>query len=624
MIDSKKLTALYLEFFKQKDHKIIPNAPLIPEEDPTVLFTTAGMHPLIPFLLGQPHSLGKRLTNLQKCLRTDDIDEVGDDFHLTFFEMLGNWSLGDYFKKEAIEWSLEFLTDKKWLGLDKKRLFVTVFAGDKDAPRDEESAKLWQSAGIPKERIFYLSKADNWWGPAGETGPCGPDTEMYYDIGKKPCSKDCKPGCSCGKYFEIWNDVFMQYNKTPEGKYELLKQKNVDTGMGVERTIAVLQNKKSVYEIEAFKPIVNKIKEISKIKNPDERQEKSIRIIADHIRASVFILAENIEPSNKDRGYILRRLIRRSMRHGKILGIEQKFLSNLAEIVIEMYKESYSQLQTNRKFVVNEIEKEEVRFRKTLDEGLKAFEKEFNTLWINYLEPGPARVGKFQFSGKIAFLLYQSYGFPIELTREYLKEKIIEKCEKEGINQNISDLKLIDVDMKEFEKEFEEEFKIHQEISRVGAEKKFKGGLADASKQTIKLHTATHLLNEALRRVLGKEIVQKGSNITPERLRFDFNFNRKLTDDELKKVENLVNEKIKEGLPVEREEMTLAEAKAMGAQGLFEHKYGEKVSVYIIGDFSVEICGGPHAKNTKELGEFKIMKEEAVASGIRRIKARLS
>jgi alanyl-tRNA synthetase len=619
MIDSKKLITLYLEFFKQKSHKIIPNVPLIPEEDPTVLFTTAGMHPLIPFLLGQPHSIGKRLTNLQKCLRTDDIDEVGDDFHLTFFEMLGNWSLGDYFKEKAIEWSLEFLTDKKWLGLDKKRLFVTVFAGDKDVPRDEETAKIWQSVGIPKERIFYLSKADNWWGPVGETGPCGPDTEMYYDAGKKPCSKDCKPGCQCGKYFEIWNDVFMQYNKTPEGKYELLKQKNVDTGMGVERTVAVLQNKKNVYEIETIKPLVDKIEKISNIKNPDEKQEKSIRIIADHIRASAFILAENIEPSNKDRGYILRRLIRRCIRHGKLLGIEKEFLSELAKVVIEIYKTDYSHLEKKKEFILEELKKEDRKFKKTIEEGMKILKKEFKTLWIHYLELGPARVGKYLFSGKKAFLLYQSYGFPIELTREILKEEVVEFWKKKEYNPNFSDLKLIDVDMKEFEKEF----KKHQEISRIGAEKKFKGGLIDASEQTIKLHTATHLLNEALRRVLGKEVVQKGSNITPERLRFDFNFNRKLTDDELKKVENLVNEKIKEGLPVEREEMTLAEAKAMGAQGLFEHKYGEKVSVYIIGDFSVEICGGPHAKNTKELGEFKIIKEEAVAAGVRRIKAKL-
>jgi len=589
MIDSKKLIKLYLEFFKQKNHKVIPNAPLIPQEDPTVLFTTAGMHPLIPFLLGQPHSLGKRLANVQKCLRTDDIDEVGDDFHLTFFEMLGNWSLGDYFKKEAIEWSFEFLTDKKWLGLDKEKIYVTVFAGDKDAPKDEESAKIWQSVGIPKKRIFYLPKKDNWWGPAGETGPCGPDTEIFYDVGKKPCSKDCKPGCSCGKYFEIWNDVFMQYNKTAESKYELLKQKNVDTGMGVERTVAVLQNKKSVYEIESFKPIVDKIKELSNIKKPNEKQEKSIRIIADHIRASVFILAEDIEPSNKEHGYILRRLIRRCIRHGKLIGIEKEFLMELAKIVMKIHKNDYSHLEKNKKFISDQISKEESRFMETISQGTKKFEEIVKQ--------------KNQIDGKDAFLLFQSFGFPIEITKEIAKEK------------NIA------VD----EKGFKEEFKRHQEISRTGAEKKFKGGLADTSEQTTKLHTATHLLNEALRRVLNKkDIVQKGSNITPERLRFDFNFDRKLTEQELREVEKVVNEQIKKSLPVKREEMSLDEAKKSGAQAMFEHKYGEKVSVYSIGNFSVEICGGPHVKNTKELGKFEIIKEESIAAGVRRIKARLS
>jgi len=618
MIDSKELKTLYLEFFKQKNHKVIPNATLIPEEDPTVLFTTAGMHPLVRFLLGQPHPLGKRLVNVQKCLRTDDIDEIGDNSHLTFFEMLGNWSLGDYFKKEAIEWSFEFLT--KQLGLDKDRLYVSVFAGDKDAPRDEESTKIWQKMGIPKERIFYLPKKDNWWGPAGQTGPCGPDIEMFYDTGEKPCSKDCKPSCSCGKYFEIWNDVFMQYNKTADGRYELLKQKNVDTGMGVERTAVVLQNKKNVYEIDTIKPIVEKIKEIADLKKLNEKQEKSVRIITDHIRASTFILAENIEPSNKDRGYILRRLLRRCIRHGKIIGMQKEFLSELAKLVIDIHKKDYPQLEKKKKFILDEIAKEEEKFRSTLENGLKIFEEEFKTLWINHLEPGPARAGKFQFSGKKAFLLYQSYGFPIELTREHLKEKIIEKCEEKGINQNVSDLKFIDVDMKEFY----EEFKKHQELSRIGAEKMFKGGLADTSVETTKLHTATHLLNEALRRVLKKkDIMQKGSNITAERLRFDFNFDRKLTEEELKQVEKIVNEQIKKGLPVKREEMTLEEAKKRGAQAVFEQKYGEKVSVYSIGDFSKEICGGPHVKNTKELGRFEIIKEEAVAAGMRRIKAKL-
>ncbi len=585
-IDSKKLRELYLKFFQQKKHAIIPNASLIPEEDPTVLFTTAGMHPLVRYLLGQPHPLGKRLTNVQKCLRTDDIDEVGDNSHLTFFEMLGNWSLGDYWKEDAIKWSWEFLTDKKWLGIPKEKLYISVFAGDKDAPRDEESARIWRSLGVPKERIFYFPKKDNWWGPAGNTGPCGPDTEMFYDTGKKPCGKDCKPGCSCGKYFEIWNDVFMQYNKTQEGKYELLKQKNVDTGMGVERTIVALQNKKSVYEIEAFKTIIEKIKEIAKIKLPDEKQERSIRIIADHVKASAFVLSEEITPSNVDRGYVLRRLVRRVIRHGKLIGIEKEFLSYLVKIIIKIYKDSYPHLEKKKAFILTELNKDEIKFKNTLEKGLKKFE-------------GIAKQVK-RIDGENAFLLFQSFGFPIEMTKELGKE------------MNIP------VD----EKGFEEEFKKHQQISRVGAEKKFKGGLSDVSEQTTKLHTATHLLNESLRRILKKkDLVQKGSNITPERLRFDFNFDRPLTEKEISDIEKLVNEKIKKGLSVVREEMTFKEAKRRNAQAVFEQKYDEKVSVYSVGDFSIEVCGGPHVKNTKELGEFKIIKEEGIAAGIRRIKA---
>lgn len=585
-IDSKKLKALYIEFFKQKNHAIIPNAPLIPEEDPTVLFTTAGMHPLVRYILGQSHPRGKKLTNVQKCLRTDDINEVGDNSHLTFFEMLGNWSLGDYWKEDAIKWSWEFLTDKKWLGIDKEKLYISVFAGDKDAQRDEESARIWQSLGVPKERIFYLPKKDNWWGPAGATGPCGPDTEMFYDTGKKPHGKDCKPGDSCGKYFEIWNDVFMQYNKTAEGKYEILKQKNVDTGMGVERTVAALQNKKSVYEIETFQPIAEKIKEIAKIKALNEKQEKSIRVIADHIRASTFVLSEEIVPSNVDRGYILRRLIRRVIRHGKIIGIEREFLSDLVKEIINVYKDSYPHLEKKKEFILTELKKEETKFRSTLEKGLKKFEEIVRQVK--------------KIDGKSAFLLFQSFGFPIEMTKELAKE----------MNTAVD------------EKGFEEEFRKHQQVSRVGAEKKFKGGLSDASEQTTKLHTATHLLNESLRRVLKKkDLVQKGSNITPERLRFDFNFDRPLAQKEISEVENLVNSKIKEGLNVIRKEMTFGEAKRRGAQAVFEQKYGEKVSVYSIGDFSIEVCGGPHVKNTKEVGRFKILKEEGVAAGIRRIKA---
>ena len=581
-MNAKDLKKKYFEFFKEKQHKLISSASLIPEHDPTVLFTTAGMHPLVPYIMGQPHPSGKRLVDVQKCIRTGDIDEVGDSTHLTFFEMLGNWSLGDYWKEEAISWSFEFLTSKKWLGLDKSKLHITVFKGDKDAPKDEESVKIWKSLGIPGERIFYLPKEDNWWGPAGQTGPCGPDSEMFMDNGKKKCSKECKPGCSCGKYFEVWNDVFIQYNKTQEGKYLPLKQKTVDTGMGAERTAAMLQGKKTVYEIESFAPIIEKIKE-----NAKEQNIKSIRIITDHLKAATFILAENISPSNLDQGYILRRLIRKSTRHSRILGIEKEnFSSEIAKIVIKLYKDDYPELNENKNFILKELEKEEKKFKKTLETGLK----EFNKL----IKKGV------KITGKEAFLLFSSYGFPLEMTQELAEEK--------GLTFN--------------KEEFEKEFKKHQELSRVGAEKRFKGGLADSSEETKRLHTATHLLNEALRIVFkNRNIVQKGSNITPERLRFDFNFDRKLTQEEIKKIEDWVNKKIKEGLQVKKEEMTLEEAKKRNAQGVFEHKYAEKVSIYTVGNFSIEICGGPHVKNTKELGHFKIKKEESSAAGIRRIKA---
>jgi alanyl-tRNA synthetase len=565
VIDSRKLKALYIDFFKEKKHSVISNASLVPEGDPTVLFTPAGMHPLVPFLLGQPHPLGKRLVNVQKCLRTDDIDEVGDDSHLTFFEMLGNWSLGDYFKKESIAWSLEFLTDNRWLSLPKERLYITVFAGDEDAKRDVETARIWMDLGIPKERIFFLGKKDNWWETSGATGPCGPDTEIFYDTGKDPCTENCKPSCSCGKYFEIWNNVFMEYNKTVDGKYELLAQKNVDTGMGVERTVAALQGMRSVYEVETFKPIVEKIIKTAGTANPAER---SLRIITDHIRAATFILGDEnpIVPSNVEQGYVLRRLIRRVIRHGKILGIESEFLSSLANIVIDLNQEEYPILLKKRDFVLNELQIEETKFRNTLEKGLRKFQQ--------------MTVKKQKMSGKDAFLLYQSFGFPLEMTRELAQEK--------GIS----------VDEKGFTKEFER----HQLLSRAGATKRFKGGLSDASERTMKLHTATHLLNEALRRVLEKkDIVQKGSNITPKRLRFDFNFDRKLTDDEVKRVEKVVNTLIERSLPVERQEMTLEEAKARVAQGVFEQKYSERVFVYFIGDFSTEICGGPHVTGIRRI-----------------------
>ena len=560
----KKLISNYIEFFKSKNHKEIPNSSLVPENDPTVLFTTAGMHPLVPFLLGQTHPQGKRLVNVQKCIRTGDIDEVGNTTHHTFFEMLGNWSLGDYWKKEAIEFSFEFLT--KILKIKKENISVTCFAGDKDAVKDEEAAKIWLKLGINK--IKFLGKDDNWWGPAGNTGPCGPDTEMFING------------------TEIWNDVFMQYNKTADNKYHELKQKNVDTGMGVERILAVLNNIKDNYLTECFLPIIKEIEKLSKKKyGKNEGETRAMRIIADHIKASVFILAENIVPSNKERGYVLRRLIRRAIRYGKTLMMQNNFTARLAEIVIEMYPD-YPLLKQNQDFILQEIEKEENRFRQSLQSGLNFFEK---------------IAKEKQISGKDAFLLYQSYGFPIEMTQELAKEKKIK------INMQ----------------EFEQENKKHQELSRTASAGVFKSGLADSSEQTTKLHTAAHMLLAALRQVLKKDIHQKGSNITPERLRFDFSFDRKLTDSELNKVENLVNEKIKANLQVKKEELTLEQAKKSGAEGIFDNKYKnlEKVFVYSIGNFSKEICSGPHVENTGKLGKFKITKEEASSAGVRRIKA---
>jgi alanyl-tRNA synthetase len=574
-----------LEFFQKNGHKFIANASLIPENDPTALFTSAGMHPLVPYLLGQQHPSGRKLVNVQKCLRTSDIDEVGDSYHLSFFEMLGNWSLGDYFKEESIQWSYEFLTSKEWLNIDEEKLSVTVFAGDEKIPRDTESARIWEGLGIPKDRIFYLPRKDNWWGPIGSTGPCGPDTEMFYDTGKEPCGSECKPGCSCGKYNEIWNNVFMEYNRTPDGEYELLEQKNVDTGMGVERTVAVLQERDNVYETEIFAPLVNRIKELSGIEVIPKNQIRSVRIICDHSRAATFLLSEGIVPLNVEQGYVLRRVIRGAIRHGKLLGIEEEFLSVLSQIIIETYVEDYPQLKSNEDFIVTELKKEYKKFNNTLARGLNRF----NRITRN----------KKKIDGKDAFLLYQSFGFPIEITKELGKEN--------GI--------FVDVDG------FYEEFEKHQKVSRAGADKRFGSGLVDKSEATVKLHTATHLLNEALRRVLGKDITQKGSNITQKRLRFDFNFDRKLTDQELRDVEEIVNGKINEALPVKRVETTLDEAIRMGSQAVFEQKYGEKVSVYSIGDFSMELCSGPHVENTGELGRFKIIKEEGISAGVRRIRA---
>ncbi len=582
-MDRKQLIKEYIDFFKSKGHKQTPNSSLIPVNDPTVLFTTAGMHPLVPYLLGEKHPQGKRLVNVQKCLRTVDIENVGDISHHTFFEMLGNWSLGDYWKKEAIEWSYEFLT--KILKIEPKKLSVTVFEGDKDAPKDTESEKVWLGVGIPKERVFFLGKDDNWWGPAGQTGPCGPCTEMFIDTGKERCSKECKPGCKCGKYIEIWNDVFMEYNKTDQG-FEKLKQKNVDTGMGVERTVSILNGYMDDYLTDSFKKIIEEIEKVSGKKY--EENKTQIRVIADHIRCATFVLGEEnkIRPSNVEQGYVLRRLIRRAIRYGKLIGINEEFTDKIALIVIKTYKEDYKHLENNKDFIITELKNEEEKFSKTLEKGLKQFDKI------------KQRLKNKELKAKDAFDLYQSFGLPIEVTKDLAKESGIKLGEG-----------------------FEEEFKKHQEISRIGSEKKFKSGLADISEETTKLHTATHLLNQALREVISKDIKQLGSNITPERLRFDFNFNRKLTDQELKKVEDEVNKRIKEGLKVERIETTLDEAKKMGAQAMFTEKYGENVSVYRIGNYSMEVCTGPHATNIKELGRFKIIKEEAVSAGVRRIKA---
>ena len=575
---TRELKQKYLKFFEEKGHKVIPEASLIPEDDPTVLFTTAGMHPLIPYLLGEKHPAGDKLVNNQKCIRTKDINEVGDDVHLTFFEMLGNWGLGSYWKEKAIKWSWEFLTDKKWLGLDKDKISVSCFKGDPSTrsarsgqvPRDLESAKIWESMGVPKNRIKFLGRKDNWWGPAGKTGLCGPCTEMFYNG------------------VEIWNDVFMEYEKKTKNKkqktkntdkklkieeyeYVPLKQKNVDTGMGVERTVAVLSGKKSVYDIKPLKSIVERVRELSSYAKASE--DRAERIIADHIRAACFILAEELGPSNLEQGYVLRRLIRRAIRYGKKIGIDKPFTHEIAKIIdVE-----------NKDFVIEQLAQEEERFSKTLEKGLKEFEK-----------------------GTDPFILFTTYGFPIEMTEELAKEK--------GIK----------IDKKKFEKEF----KKHQELSRTATAGRFKSGLADHSKEVTKLHTATHLLLAALRKVLGEHVFQKGSNITGERLRLDFSHSEKLTDEQLKKVEDLVNQQIKKKLPVSCCETSLDEAKKMGAMGIFKTKYGDKVKVYTVGPstdsgqaFSREVCAGPHVKSTTELGYFKIKKEESSSAGIRRIKA---
>ena len=590
---ANEVRALWLKFFESKGHAVIPSASVIPENDPTVLFTTAGMHPLVPYLMGQKHPAGSRLCDVQKCIRTGDIDDVGDNSHLTFFEMLGNWSLGDYFKKEVIPWSWEFLTSKEWLGLDPDRLAFSVFAGDEERgiPRDDEAAEIWKSCGVKEDHIFFLPSENNWWGPAGQTGPCGPDTEMFIITDKEPCGPNCSPACSCGRYLEIWNDVFMQYNKTAEGKYEPMARKNVDTGMGLERTICVLNGKKSVYETDAFTGIIARIAELSgKTYGESDEVTKAFRIIADHMRTSTFILGDprGVSPSNVDQGYVLRRLIRRAVRYGMGLGMGEGFTGEIAKVIIAQYRDVYPELEKNEKFVLEQLTLEEARFARTLRQG----EREFGKLTASMNEGD-------MIDGVIAFKLYDTYGFPIEMTKELAAEKGL-KVDEAG---------------------FAERFAQHQKNSQAGAEQRFKGGLADHSEQTARLHTATHLLHAALRKVLGDEVAQKGSNITAERLRFDFSFGRKMTKEELAQVEQLVNEAIAADVEVEMKETTVAEAKAEGAIGLFESKYGERVRMYTMGQFSKEICGGPHANRTGELVSFKIQKEESSSAGVRRIKA---
>ena len=577
----------YLEFFKRHGHAVIPSAPLIPENDPSVLFTTAGMQPLVPYLLGEKHPEGTRLTDFQKCLRTNDIDEVGDNRHLTYFEMLGNWSLGDYFKEESIAMSFEFLT--KELGIPVEKLSVTCFAGDKDCQRDEVTASCWKKAGIPEDRIYYFGKDDNWW-IAGEEGPCGPDTEMFYDTGKPKCSENCNPSCGCGKYVEIWNNVFMEFFKTKDGKYTKLKQHNVDTGLGLERMAMLLQGKETPFDTELFKPVMDKLQELA----GENDSIESRRIVAEHLRASMMIIQDGGLPSNVDRGYILRRLIRRMVRHLRKLQINLNELEELIDLNIDTLKEMYPELHQNSDKIKSVIIEEKDKFEKTLERG----EREFNKI-VNRMK----NEGKDIISGQDLFTLYETYGFPPEVTQDLAREA--------GLK----------VDTTKFEKLFKE----HQEKSRMGSEQKFKGGLAGTGEQEVRYHTATHLLNAALKVILGKDVHQKGSNITPERMRFDFSCDHKLTDEEKNKVEDLVNEWISRGLDVKCEEMKKDDAIKSGAECMFIEKYPDIVTVYSIGNdketVSKELCGGPHVKNTSELGHFKIKKEEASSAGVRRIKA---
>ena len=598
---ANELRSKYIEFFKSKNHVEISGQSLIPENDPSVLFTTAGMHPLVPYLLGEKHPAGTRLTDYQKCIRTGDIDEVGDPSHLTCFEMLGNWSLGDYFKKESIAFSYEFLTSPKWLGLDPKKISVTVFAGDENAPRDEDAANYWKENGMPEDKIAYLPASDNWWA-AGPTGPCGPDTEIFYWVGEGLPPVGSNKGTDPENWMEIWNNVFMQFNRKDEKTLEPLPKQNVDTGMGLERTNCILQGKTSVYLTEVFQPIINKIEELSSYKyGSDGEKDKSVRIIADHSRAATFILGDQrgVTPSNLGAGYVLRRLIRRAVRHGMKLGIDKSFLPQIADAVVANFKNAYPELEQNKEKIFKELGAEEERFRLTLKNGEAEFQKMLPNLMKN---------PKKEISGKVAFRLYDTFGYPLELTQEL------------GAEHGFT----VDVEG------FKEAERKHQEASKSLDAGKAKGGLAEQSEITTKYHTATHLLQQALVDVLGDQVAQKGSNINNERMRFDFTFERPMTPEEIKKVEDIVNQKIKEDLPVTMEILPLEKAKEEGARALFTNKYGEDVKVYTIGRdpktdwFSKEVCGGPHVQHTAQIGDFKITKEQSSSAGVRRIRAVIS
>ena len=590
-----ELRQSFLNFFAERGHAIIPSAPLVPENDPTALFISAGMHPLVPYLLGESHPEGRRLANIQKCLRTADIDEVGDISHNTFFEMLGFWSLGDYWKRDSLRWTLEWFT--RVLGLEQERISVTVFAGDSDAPRDDEAVHVWLELGIPKERIYYLPKTDNWWGPAGKTGPCGPDSELFYDTGRPEHGPGCQPGCNCGKYIEIGNNVFMQYNKTAEGRFEPLKQRNIDVGLGLERTLYIVQGTENIYTTDLFASIVQSIRELRKRQGgktalSSEQEQRLIRIVADHVRAATFIIADGVLPGNVEQGYICRRLVRRAVRSGHELGMPGIFTAEVAQAVIARFGPIYPELEQRQATILNELTREEERFGKTLARGLSEFQK---------LEEGLRQRGESVLAGKAVFRLFDTFGFPPTLTAELAQER--------GLSADLDGFNTL--------------FKQHQERSRQANQRRFAGGLADHSERTTQLHTATHLLHQALRDVLGTHVHQMGSNITPERLRFDFSHPNKLTTEEIRRIEEIVNQQIQRDLQTTMEVMPLQQALDLGALAFFGERYGDLVKVYKIGDYSMEVCGGPHVQYTGEMGRFRITKTENIGQGIQRVRANL-